>query len=116
MKVKLTIVLLLGITAAVAFALWRIETGGTPKQSVSQAPRSHYLALGDSFAWGFQPTKADAHPSAVTGYVGLFAAKLRKLSPNIQVVNYGCPGESTVTFVRGGCDWLKHGGKLHDAF
>src|SRR5262249_55511887 len=34
----------------------------------------------------------------------------------IQVVNYGCPGESTVTFVRGGCDWLKGGGKLHDAF
>jgi hypothetical protein len=56
-------------------------------------------------------------PSTVhTGYVDVFAARLRKQSPNIQVVNYGCPGESIVTFVRGGCDWLKGGGRLHDAF
>jgi lysophospholipase L1-like esterase len=68
-------------------------------------------------AYGFQPTKANAPPSAVkTGYVDLFAARLRKLSPRIHVVNYGCPGESTVTFARGGCDWLQHGGKLHNAF
>ena len=116
MRLKLTIVLVLGIAVAVAFAVWRIETGGTSEQSVSQAPGSYYLALGDSIAYGFQPTKADAPPSVVTGYVGLFAARLRKLAPHIQVVNYGCPGESAVTFVRGGCDWLKHGGKLHDAF
>src|SRR5919204_5304145 len=85
---------------------------------VYQLPRSYYLALGDSIAFGFQPTKnPGARPSAVnTGYVDLFAARLRKLSPKIQVVNYGCPGESTVTFTRGGCDWLKGGGKLHDAF
>jgi lysophospholipase L1-like esterase len=44
------------------------------------------------------------------------AARLRQLSPNIQVVNYGCPGESTVTFTRGGCPWLAEGRKLHDAF
>jgi len=68
-------------------------------------------------AYGFQPTKVDLPPSAVdTGYVDLIAAKLRKRSPNIHVVNYGCPGESSVTFVRGGCDWLKHGGELHNAF
>ena len=84
---------------------------------VYQAPQSYYLALGDSMAYGFQPTKAKAPPSAFnTGYVDVFSARLRKLSAGIQVVNYGCPGESTVTFTRGGCDWLKHGGKLHDAF
>ena len=58
-----------------------------------------------------------APPSAFdTGYVDVFAARLRKLSPKIQVVNYGCPGESTVTFTRGGCPWLAEGKKLHDAF
>jgi lysophospholipase L1-like esterase len=68
-------------------------------------------------AYGFQPTKAKAPPSAVkTGYVNLFAARLRQLAPQIQVVNYGCPGESTATFAHGGCDWLKQGGKLHDPF
>ena len=83
-----------------------------------QPPQSYYLALGDSIAYGFQPTKAKpgARPSAFdTGYVDVFAARLRKLSPKIQVVNYGCPGESTVTFTRGGCPTLADGVKLHDA-
>jgi lysophospholipase L1-like esterase len=31
-------------------------------------------------------------------------------------VNYSCPGESTVTFVHGGCPWLGEGRKLHDPF
>jgi len=84
---------------------------------VYQSPQSYYLALGDSMAYGFQPTKAKAPPAAVdTGYVDLFASRLRKLSPKLEVVNYGCPGESAQTFVRGGCDWLEHGGKLHDRF
>jgi lysophospholipase L1-like esterase len=77
------------------------------------------VALGDSITYGFQPDKANAgaRPSAFdTGYVDVFAARLRKLSPKIQVVNYGCPGESTVTFIRGGCPWLAEGKKLHDAF
>jgi lysophospholipase L1-like esterase len=51
-----------------------------------------------------------------TGYVDVFAARLRKLAPNIQVVNYGCPGESTVTFTRGGCPASADGFKLHDPF
>ncbi len=89
------------------------------KQTASATPGSYYLALGDSIAYGFQPDKANAgaRPSDFdTGYVDLFAAQLRKLSPKIQVVNYGCPGETTVTFTRGGCPWLAEGNKLHDTF
>jgi lysophospholipase L1-like esterase len=97
-----------GLAVAVLFV-----AAGTA--SSAQSPRSYYLALGDSIAYGFQPTKEHTPPSAVTtGYVDLFAARLRKLAPGIKVVNYGCPGESTVTFVRGGCDWLKGGGRPHD--
>jgi len=104
--------LILGLAAAALLVFSGVATSG-----VSEAPQSYYLALGDSMAYGFQPTKADLPPSAVhTGYVDLIAAKLRKRSPNIQVANYGCPGETTVTFARGGCDWLKHGGELHNAF
>jgi lysophospholipase L1-like esterase len=86
-------------------------------QPVYQPPQSHYLALGDSMAYGFQPTKAKpgARPSDFkTGYVDVFAARLRKLSPKIDVVNYGCSGESTVTFARGG--WNCDGLKPHDVF
>jgi lysophospholipase L1-like esterase len=85
---------------------------------VYRLPQYYYLALGDSMTYGFQPTKANAtRPSAFnSGYVDVFAARLRKLSPKIQVVNYGCPGESTVTFSRGRCPTLAEGVKLHDAF
>jgi lysophospholipase L1-like esterase len=82
----------------------------------AQAPERYYLALGDSIAYGFQPTKANAtRASAFRGYVDVFAARLRKLSPQIDVVNYSCPGESTVTFARGRCPTLP-GVKLHDAY
>jgi lysophospholipase L1-like esterase len=46
----------------------------------------------------------------------VFAARLRRLAPAIRVVDYGCPGESTVTFVRGGCEGLAEGAKLHDPY
>jgi lysophospholipase L1-like esterase len=85
----------------------------------TSSPQSYYLALGDSITYGFQPTKAKpgARPSDfATGYVDVVAARLRKLSPGLQVVNYGCPGESTVTFSRGGCPAFADRIRLHDAF
>jgi lysophospholipase L1-like esterase len=91
---------------------------GASPQPERQTPQSYYLALGDSITYGIQPDKpAAVAPSAYdTGYVDVVAARLRKRSPGIAVVNYGCPGESTVTFRRGGCPWLAEGRKLHDAF
>jgi lysophospholipase L1-like esterase len=88
---------------------------GDAKNAAS--PKSYYLALGDSMAYGFQPDKPDAAPPSAfdTGYVDVFAARLRKLAPKIHLINYGCPGETTVTFSRGGCPWLR-GGALHDTF
>jgi lysophospholipase L1-like esterase len=90
--------------------------GGRP---VYQPPQGYYLALGDSMAYGVQPTKIKPglKPSNfATGYVDVFAAKLRKLAPGIKLVNYGCPGESSVTFVRGGCPAVRDGIPLHDRF
>ena len=55
------------------------------------APQRYYLALGDSIAYGIQPTKLKpgARPSDFrTGYVDVVAARLRKASPGLQVVNY----------------------------
>jgi len=83
------------------------------------APQRYYLALGDSIAYGLQPTKLKpgARPSDFgTGYVDVVAARLRKTSPGLRVVNYGCPGESTVTFARGGCPAFADRITLHDRF
>jgi lysophospholipase L1-like esterase len=109
-----TVLLALGMTALLGTAA---VVSGSSRPGYQQ-PQRYYLALGDSIAYGFQPTKKPgAAPSAFnTGYVDLFAARLRKLSPRIQVVNYGCPGESTVSFTRSRCPGLSDGFKLHDPF
>ena len=104
----------LAVAAVVVLAI-----GVSMASTATSAPQSYYLALGDSIAFGFQPTKARGGLSPHrfdTGYVDVLAARLRKLAPGIEVVNYGCPGESLVTFIRGGCDWLDEGGRLHDSF
>jgi lysophospholipase L1-like esterase len=109
-------VLVLGATVFLVLA--GAVTGCGSSQSASPGPKSYYLALGDSIAYGFQPTKKPGTRASAfdTGYVDVFAASLRRLAPHIKVVNYGCPGESTVTFVRGGCGGLADGFKLHDAY
>jgi lysophospholipase L1-like esterase len=107
-----------GLAAVCALAVLGTAAAAGPRP-VYQAPQSYYLALGDSMTYGFQPTKAKpgARPSDFdTGYVDVFEARLRKLAPTIRVVNYGCPGESTVTFTRGGCPARADGIKLHDSY
>jgi lysophospholipase L1-like esterase len=118
MRSRLTI-LLLGLAIPVVLEVPGTATTRASQGPVYQPPQSYYLALGDSITYGVEPTKMKpgARPSDFdTGYVDVFAARLRKLSPKIQVVNYGCPGESSVTFARGGCPALADGFKLHDAF
>jgi len=93
--------------------------GASAATSVHQTPQSYYLALGDSIAYGFQPAKAAAGlpPSGFdTGYVDVFAARLRAIAPKIQVVNYSCPGETTRTFIHGGCSGRADVKGLHDAY
>jgi lysophospholipase L1-like esterase len=102
------------VASLVALAVW-----ASTATSATAAPRSYYLALGDSIAFGFQPTKARgglAPRRFDSGYVDVLGARLRRVAPALEVVNHGCPGESLVTFVRGGCDWLRQGGRLHDSF
>jgi lysophospholipase L1-like esterase len=95
-----------------------LALGGTPRP-VFASPQQYYLALGDSLTYGMQPAKAGAGlpPSAFdTGFVDVFARRLRTLAPRLRVVNYACPGESRRTFVAGGCPWLAGGRGLHDPF
>jgi lysophospholipase L1-like esterase len=72
-------------------------------------PAPTYLALGDSLAFGYSQAKFDSlypeeNPADYhTGYVDDFAKALKPLAPRLQVVNDGCPGETTESFIKGPC-------------
>src|SRR5216684_2402880 len=62
-------------------------------------PKQHYLALGDSLAFGFQPNGDFTH-----GYVpDLFQILQNEGTKDFK--NLGCPGETSSTFINGGCSF-----------
>jgi hypothetical protein len=65
-----------------------------------------YLALGDSIAYGFNQAQATAQgsnpvPSSFHGFDYYFGQALRLANPKLTVINDGCPGETTLSFVNG---------------
>jgi lysophospholipase L1-like esterase len=74
-------------------------------------PKDFSLALGDSAAFGYQEAKfrelletGTYDPARFdTGYVDVFQARLAAVHPGIETINYSCPGETTATFIAGGC-------------
>jgi lysophospholipase L1-like esterase len=68
-------------------------------QSSLVGPKSYYLALGDSLAFGYQP---DLNYNQ--GYADDFFSNLQSHKVK-NYVNMSCPGESSSTFVHGGCPY-----------
>ena len=62
-------------------------------------PKKYYLALGDSLAFGYQPDLDWNH-----GYVNDFFSNLKSHGTS-NVANMGCPGETSSTFIKGGCPY-----------
>lgn len=68
-----------------------------------------YLALGDSLAFGYQQAKFNSlfpneDPAAFdTGYADDFGGFLLKTHRDDTIVNDGCPGETTDSFISGPC-------------
>src|SRR5262249_15202434 len=52
----------------------------------------------------------------LSGYVDVLGAQLRQINPSIMIVNYGCPGETSLSFITGPCLWSTSGQLLHDSF
>lgn len=80
----------------------------------ANTPRGHayYLSLGDSLAFGYQPNlvaRGDTNPAHYRSYAEDYAA----ITPRLSLVNYGCPGETTGTFLTGRCPWTA---PLHDSY
>ncbi len=74
-------------------------------------PQRGYLALGDSLAFGYQQAKFNSlfpnvDPAAFhTGYVDDFGFVLRLHDRDLKIVNDGCPGETTDSFINGPCQY-----------
>ncbi|HEY5193578.1 MAG TPA: SGNH/GDSL hydrolase family protein [Solirubrobacteraceae bacterium] len=75
------------------------------------SPQLSYLALGDSLAFGYSQAKFESllpteNPAEYnTGYVDDFAHVLKLGDPKLQVINDGCPGETTESFIKGPCEY-----------
>ena len=73
-------------------------------------------------AFGFQFVKFNANFPSVpastfsTGYVDDCSGMLREIRPGIATLNYGCPGETSATFIHGGCFYTAAGFPLHDPY
>jgi lysophospholipase L1-like esterase len=106
------------LVALVAVAAGAVPVGAASNNQFS-TPHHYYLSLGDSLAFGFQQAKfnqlfPNEDPAAFnTGYANDFAASLQLVNGGIRLVNYGCPGETTGSFINGGCPYPF---ALHNAF
>jgi lysophospholipase L1-like esterase len=107
------------LSAAALFGLAAVPASASAAKF--NPPKSFYLALGDSLAFGYQQGKFLANypaekPSAfTTGYVDDFSTMLRAIDPGIETVNFGCPGETTASFIGGPCAY-QTAFHLHDAY
>jgi len=112
------------LRSAVVFLALAISSGEIAGQSANRfnPPKRYYLALGDSLAFGLQVVKFNANfpsePPSIfsTGYVDDLSGMLQEIRPGIATLNYGCPGETSVTFIHGGCTYTTRGFPLHVAY
>src|SRR5690349_10068078 len=85
---------LASIVAVVATALALIAA---PASAANRGGTPQYLALGDSLAFGYQPTR-----DFTQGYVQQLYATLHAKQPALALTNLGCPGETSRTLRLGG--------------
>src|SRR6266851_4270652 len=99
-RISRRIILPLALAISLLFAFVPAVLVATHAQSPSLhlfGPKQHYLALGDSLAFGFQP-----NGDYTNGYVpDLFQILQNEGTKDVK--DLGCPGESSMTFIKGGC-------------
>jgi lysophospholipase L1-like esterase len=83
-----------------------------PTTSATRAS-AYYLSLGDSLAVGVQPNPRGTSLPTSHGYPDQLLALLRRHGRMLSLVKLGCPGETTVTLMRGGI--CEYSGDLRDS-
>lgn len=91
----------LGITLSIALTVVVLAGFAPPRTYASGlvGPKYYYLALGDSLAFGYQPNLDWSH-----GYAPQWYSDLQHHGSK-SFTNYGCNGETTNTFINGGCPY-----------
>jgi len=79
------------VLIAVVVALGLLAPIGVASAGTTPASTTYYLAFGDSLAFGT--------PTPGFGYVDKLGTVLDKSHPGIELVNFGCAGESTATML-----------------
>jgi lysophospholipase L1-like esterase len=108
---------------AVAIGGSRVHADNTAAFQAEQS-QHYYLALGASYAFGFQGAKFQSElqtgtysaASFDTGYVDDFAQMLAAGRSRLRTVNLSCPGETSDSFIGGGCRFHLAGLSLHDDY
>jgi lysophospholipase L1-like esterase len=83
-----------------------LVSGARAEDAKFSAPKDFTLALGDSLAFGFQAGKDPRDPAQFhTGFAFVFTQRVADTSPGTgaQLLNLGCPGETTTSFLTGPC-------------
>ncbi len=99
----------LACVAAVVLAVTGVAAAPASAGGIHSRP-SYYLALGDSLAYGYQPTHVTGQ-----GYVDDLYANLHANDANLQLNNLGCPGETSATMISGGICSYAEGDQLDAA-
>ena len=92
------------LTLLLAGLVGLLRPASTEAAATLVGPKAYYLALGDSLAFGYQPNWDWSN-----GYADDWYATLRSRGTT-SYTNYGCPGETSSTFINGGCpySYLRH--------
>lgn len=89
LPIVVTLLIVCGATAA------EVTAAGTPRTA------RYYVALGDSLSTGFQPTVAGEGIETHSGYVDDIYGSERRRIRDLQLVDFGCPGDTTTSLLSG---------------
>ncbi|MDE3131834.1 MAG: SGNH/GDSL hydrolase family protein, partial [Acidobacteriota bacterium] len=81
------------------FAAAKVTAAGAPGDA------RYYVALGDSLSTGFQPTLIGEGIATHSGYVDDVYRHEQRLIHGLQLVDFGCPGDTTTSLLTGVGDY-----------
>jgi lysophospholipase L1-like esterase len=85
----------LSLLAVSGYTAATVTAAGTP------ADARYYVALGDSLSTGFQPTLEGEGIETHSGYVDDIYGQERQYTHDLELIDFGCPGDTTTSLLTG---------------